>query len=425
MTPGGIELFAAGLPVALGAASVLAARRAGPTGARAAGGLFLGFLASLALAVVALDAARAFAPGHGWDARIYCAAVRAWDAGKSPYIVENLRPLYDGALSFSYPLVALPVLGPLCGGGARFTALHVACLGVAFALAAARRRAWAERAALAVLLVGAFAGAAFCFMTNNVGLLELAAFAACLFFLERGRLVAAGAALGVAASFKLVPLLLGAGFLFLDRPRRATAAAAALAVVVAALGVSWVMSPAFFHDYAALLVGRLPGQHAPILEGVADATNPTFTLALESAARRLPFGHVVLALGLGAMLVGMVVVLRRLRARGLDDLRLFSLATLFALLVVPRLKPYSLPFAALPVFHLTREAERSVQVGALLVAVWVPALLFNEGVLAAAGGATPAALHMWILTNQTTCLAVAAAGLAAAAWSASDLAARR
>ncbi|HVZ74482.1 MAG TPA: glycosyltransferase 87 family protein [Polyangia bacterium] len=377
--------------------------------------LFCAFLAAVVASAVALDLGRVRAPWGGWDARVYCAAARAADAGKSPYVVANLEPFGVDRLSFSYPLATLAVFRPLCAGDARarFALFYGACLVVAFGLAA-----WAastERVLLGVWLLGGFAGAAFCFWTLNVGLLELALFAASVPLVARKRHAAAAMAIGLAASFKLVPVLLAAPLLFVAPTRRLRVAGAAIAAPAATLGLSAVMSPAFFRDFVANVFGRIPNQHAPALEGLPDATNPTFVLALEGGLSGLGVPRVVYYVVLVALLIVAVLVTRRLRARGLDDVRLFAVGALFVLLLLPRLKPYSLPFATLPVFLLAREASRLVQVVVVLVGVWLPSLGFN-GRVAMAMDRLPVAARVWARTNQTTCLFLCTALLVAVVW---------
>jgi glycosyl transferase family 87 len=369
--------------------------------------VFVLFLGSVVAVLFELDYPRAFAPSRGGDAQIYCAAREAYDAGLSPYLVSNLQRFHAVHFSFVYPLHALLLLRLFCFGDAtfRFTVLYWACLVLAFLLSASRLRAWPDRGLLAVLLLGGFSGTAYNFATGNIGLVELLGFSVCYYFLIRNRPAKAALALGATASFKLVPILFALPFLFLPRTQtRGRLVVYSCLALAASLAVSYAMSPSFFRDFVLQLFGLHPNQHAPINE-VWPESNPVFLLALRVFLSDLRIDSPVpISLVAAVMIFAMISFLVTLRRGGLDDVRLFCMGTLFVILLMPRMKPYSFTYAVLPVFSLIRGGPRSLQVGILLLSVWVPALLFNQHIMAVAEYLARGPMQVWALTYQMGCL---------------------
>jgi len=402
-------------PLILGlAAAALQHRRFSERGAARTLVLAL-FLGSLVALLFELDRTRAFAPSRRWDAPIYCAAREAYDAGLSPYLVSNLKRFQAVDFSFVYPLHALLLLKPFCSGDVtfRFTVLYWACLALAFLLSASRLRVWPEWGLLAVLLLGGFSGTAWNFAAGNIGLVELFGFSVCYYFLIRDRPAMAALALGATASFKLVPILFAFCFLFLRLPpSRGRLVAYSYLSLAAGLAVSYAMSPPFFRDFVLQLLGLHPNQHAPINE-VWPEGNPVFLLALKVFLADLRLDSPALISVVAAVMIfSMITLLIRLRRRGLDDVRLFSMGILFVMLLMPRMKPYSFTYAALPVFFLIQGRPRTLQVGILLLGVWVPALLFDRHVIALAEYLARGPMQVWVLTYQMGCLFLCALLLA-------------
>lgn len=369
--------------------------------------VFVLFLGSLVAVLFDLDHARAFSPSRGRDAEIYCAAREAYDAGLSPYLVPNLKRFRAVDFSFVYPLHALLPLRPFCSGDAtfRFTVLYWACLALAFFLSASRLGAWSDRGLVAVLFLGGFSGTAYSFATGNIGLVELLGFSVCYYFLIRHRPAMAALALGATASFKLVPLLFAFSFLFLVRPQtRGRLVVYSCLPLAAGFAISYAMNPSFFRDFVLQLLGLHPNQHAPINE-VWPEGNPVFLLALKVFFADLRIDSPVLISAVAAVMIfTMITLLITLRRSGLDDVRLFSMGTLFVMLLMPRMKPYSFTYAVLPVFFLIQGRPRSLQVGILLLSVWVPALLFNQHIMALAEYLARGPMQVWVLTYQMGCL---------------------
>ena len=365
------------------------------------------FLGSLFAVLFELDHTRAFAPSRRWDAPIYCAAREAYDAGLSPYLVSNLKRFQPVEFSFVYPLHTLLLLKPFCSGDMtfRFTILYWACLALAFLLLAFRLRVWLERGLLAVLLLGGFSGTVWNFALGNIGLVELFGLSVCYYFLIRDRPAVAALALGATASFKLVPILFAFCFLFLALPpRRARLVVYSWLPLAAGFAVSYAMNPSFFGDFVLQLLGLHPNQHAPINE-IWPEGNPVFLLALKVFLADLRVDSPVLISGVAAVMIfTMITLLLRLRRGGLDDVRLFSLGILFVMLLMPRMKPYSFTYAVLPVFFLIQGRPRTLQVGILLLSVWVPALLFDRHIMALAEYLARGPMQVWVLTYQMGCL---------------------
>jgi hypothetical protein len=165
------------------------------------------------------------------------------------------------------------------------------------------------------------------------------------------------------------------------------------------------MNPWFFRDFIHSLVGGLPGQRAPIFERLSDVTNPTFLLALdESMSRAHLGGAVVRYAAIGVLFASSAWAMRRFQMNGMDDVRLFSMGALFLLLLMPRVKPYSLPYAVPPIFLLAQGTPRRIQVGALLISVWVPGLLFNKRIMTLAMQMVSGPVQVWISANQMGCV---------------------
>jgi hypothetical protein len=422
-----LQVAVVALPPVLGLATVLVDRCRFAKGAVVRTLAFGLFLASLVAAIFGLDYARAFAPSRGGDAQIYCAATEAYDAGLSPYFVSNLRRFHPVSYSFAYPLHTLALFRPLCSGDVifRFTAFYWACLGLAFLLSATSPASWTDRGLLAVLFLGGFAGAAWNFAIGNIGLVEGLGFAASYYCLIRHRLVAAALALGATASFKLLPVLFALSLAFLERPpelpgraqierrfRPVRLAVYAVLPLVISLVISYAMNPAFFHDFLLQLLGFHPNQHAPIHE-VWPESNPVFLMTIKVFLSRLRMDSPTLVCIMAGVMIFMIGwLMTTLRRRGLDGVRLFSMGTLLLFLLMPRAKPYSFPYAVLPLFYLIREQAPSLQIPALLLSVWVPTLLFNARIMAVSEYLARGPLQLWVQTYQMGCLFVCALLLA-------------
>jgi hypothetical protein len=368
-----------------------------------------------------MDYSRTFRQSRGWDAQIYCAAEQAYGAGLSPYLVSNLKHFHAVDFSFVYPLYALVVLKPFCSGDAtsRFTVLYWTCLVCAFLLSASRLRTWSEQGLLAILFLGGFAGTAYSLVTGNIGLIEGLGFSVCYFFLTRGRTAMAAFVLGATASFKLVPILFALSLPFLGRStapsrgRNTHLILYSLLPLAAGLAISCTMNPSFFRDFVLQLLGLQPNQHAPIHE-LWPESNPVFLLALKTFLSALRIeSSIPLCIVAAVMIFGTISIMTRLRRTGMDDVRLFSMGTLFVLLLMPRVKPYSFPYAVLPVFYLIQGQSRSLQVATLLTSVWIPALLFNQRIMALSEYLARGPLQVWVLTYQMGCLFLCALLLSA------------
>lgn len=331
-------------------------------------------------------------PDAGWDLALLCSGFEAWQSGADPYDLADLRRLTGSELALPYPAFWIVALHPLCllpGDGAKWAQLFM--LAAVYLLLP--RRSGDGPLSLALLL-GGLAALYWNVLTGNHGLVELMLIALFYRHAAASRLGAAGAALGLLGSFKLLPALYSLALLGWWRaagPRRVgLALAASLVAFTAVHAVSWVIAPALYQSFLAQTFGFGRQWPVPLLETTASLTNPTPWLCVAG----LPDGRIALpksAALLAGLVAALLIPLRRFAREtalalgrtarsatsGTDGaLRLASWMIVLLVLLSPRLKPYAYAHLLAPLWWLARELRPGCQLAIAVTAVAPATLLF-------------------------------------------------
>jgi hypothetical protein len=343
-------------------------------------------------------------PSSGWDFHSYCRAQAALAAGRDPVGV--------GLFPFVYPPLAARLLGPLCAAGtAAYPWVYAGALLASYAIT--RRRDALERVFLATLLVGGFDGAYWSFATGNVGLIELLLLAAAFAAGARGRWWPFGLVIAWLGFLKLLPLLYLLPLLL--RPGAASLRMRLRPVAMAGLGfvalhlVSWALYPAYTHSYVSLLL-HPPYPFVPDFGWANPA--PVLLLLHAMGALGMPTPVALLALAAGVALTALAFR-RFCLAHAGDPLPAVAFGLLCVLMWLPRLKPYTLAHAVVPVFWLARDRSVARRAALVLASVALPAALrVHIPMIAAAQG------RLWLEGGQAFALLLCAGLLFA--WGLSD-----
>jgi hypothetical protein len=148
----------------------------------------------------------------------------------------------------------------------------------------------------------------------------------------------------------------------------------ALILILALIGGSSLLFfPGLTVSYLGALTGRISGQHNPMRE-TDESTNPSSLIFFkEAGARYLPEisgASTILYLLFVGLILGLFI--RDSRREGRDLLETFSLGTWAFLLVLPRLKSYSLTLALVPACILLKNMDVRRKLWAIFLIAFVP-----------------------------------------------------
>jgi hypothetical protein len=313
--------------------------------------------------LIALNFAVALARsgGAGWDFVAYRSAVMAFLDGRDPYVVENLMRYSDWSWPFVYPPSTLVLFYPVVFFaeivGYRF--LWFLLLAASFLIVRSFDRDH-QPLFLATILMTGFMASYHNFRTGNIGFIELAFFGLAFKFVYGKKPALSAIFVGLAAWFKVYPALIGGAFVFgkgsiRDRIKPLFAL---FLVLVLIGGSSWVFFPRLTVSYLGALTGRISGQHSPVKE--ADgSTNPSSFLFFKEAGERYLGAIPGASTGLYILCAGLILGLfiREARREARDPVEVFSMGTWAILLLLPRLKSYSLTLALIPAYFLMKDLD--------------------------------------------------------------------
>lgn len=316
---------------------------------------------------------------HGWDARLFCAAAEAAQAGRNPYDVHELGQV----LSWNYQPYLLPLFSAACRAPLSFVESYTWIYGALLLAGVAFCRpgpSWPQALPLAL---GAFSGFAWVLSAGNLSAVEFMLVCAAVFLVTRRRWEWTGLCLGLLGSLKLVTLAYAALLAFIPdhNSRRLRSLGLALLTFAGTFAFSAAISPDLVRPFFEQLLGLIPGQHNVWIEGGAMNNLPlalflTDTLKLAG----LDFPHSI-ELGAGTLLAALVLfgLLPGNRLAGLarsDYPAFFSIGLMTITLLLPRLKPYSFLLVVPALIVLLRSREKMMQANILLVSTIIPGLFF-------------------------------------------------
>jgi|GEM_PF-6251238 len=342
---------------------------------------------------------------HGWDYEIYCHSLNILNLGLDPYSTETFL-LVTGAptnLAFSYPPLAAYFFTPFCAiPGFLFPLLYMTLLVLAVFLF--RSSFPKDNLYMVALVAAGFSGFQWCFLSGNIGVIELFLLVLSIHFFSKKRFILMGSALGLLAFIKILFLFYVPLVCFLEAQRKREFLRPFVLGLVSTFFILHLISFGIFPELTIPFFEKtwsfLPGLAQTSAETAGGWHNPAFPLALhEWASDYLP-GY-----GTGVILVALFLafLFRLQRDYSLwkkdDPLKVLSFGILVFSLALPRLKPYSLIIATIPLFLVTNNFKWRNRSGILLLSCVLPQLLFM-GIMRP----TESFLSIFIETYQATCL---------------------
>jgi hypothetical protein len=295
----------------------------------------------------------------GWDFRIYTTAVKVFMAGENPYLASNLTESSGVYLPFIYPPSSLFLFYPICflAGIVGYRVLWLLLLAASFFVVRSFDRSF-QPFFFATIVTTGFMASYHNFRTGNVGLIELFFFCWAFKFIYEKKYSASTIFLNLTAWLKIYPILIGALFIFVKQPLQNKKKVILVLFLGFAIvfGSSLVLYPGLSVSNYKALSGKIEGQPSPADE-IGGSSNPSSFLFIKETAERL-FGMaqavpVVLFLAYAGFI--MWCLIRDAQRKDRDFAALFSIGTLAILLLLPRLKPYSLTLALIPVYFLMKD----------------------------------------------------------------------
>ncbi len=328
--------------------------------------------------LIALNIALALARsgGAGWDYAAYRSAVQAFLDGYDPYIVGNMSRYSGWSWPFVYPPSSLILFCPIVFVAeiVGYQALWLLVLAASF-LTVRAFDPESKPLFLAAIMMTGFMASYHNFRTGNVGLFELAFFCWMFKFLYKKKYALSAIFLGLTAWFKIYPILIGGAYLFMKGSiRHKIKPVFALLLILALIGGSSLLFfPGLTGSYLGALTGKISGQHNPVKE-TDGSTNPSSLVFFkEAGARFLPRisgASTVLYLLFVGLILGLFICDSRRERR--DLIEVFSLGTWAFLLVLPRLKSYSLTLALVPAYILMKNLDARRKLWAIFLIGFVP-----------------------------------------------------
>ena len=325
---------------------------------------------------------------HGWDAEIYCNAVKMEQNGLNPYLGNQ----GSEQLTWNYLPVYLMFFKTVCISPLNFTATYPIIYFVALVgcvLLWLPGRDW-----LLAFTLGSCSFMSFVWnlQTGNIGVLELLLLSIAFLGLSRKKWGLASFLIGLMASFKLLTILYLPLIFLAPIGKKSSLKAFALGLIgfILPVALSFAFYPNLAPWFPRQLLGLIPGQHSPILES-GNSGNPALVyLIAQLFSVGEYFTYVLLVtviLALFFTLAG-IILWRRIIVHMEPSQRFYfayGLAFLAVTLLFPRMKPYSFILVTPSLFWLARMEgykERTVilvfsallPIVILLASPWLPNL---------------------------------------------------
>lgn len=318
------------------------------------------------------------------DFQNVCAAVDVWLRGKDPYLVANTIEYCGFPYPFVYPPFSLYWIQGLCYGNRwlgfqanYFLLFSIVFLGIFFVI---RRgddhfHPWL----FITLLLTGFFSAHYGVLFGNMIWVELFFLAMAFYWILKEKYSLAGVFLAFGSVLRIFPILFGLPFILAPqaRGRRWKNLWIMGSLFGGILVCSFLQSPAMTVSAFRAILGKIPGQVSPALEG-GGAMTPTPYFLIKDLM--VPIGGedglVFLLYGLFALLtVG--IFAQFVKRRNRSFLEIFSAGVLVVLILFPRVKPYYFIWASLPVYFLVRTWNRKDIQWAVLIVSGLPLILYG------------------------------------------------
>lgn len=304
--------------------------------------------------------------GSGWDFKTYCAATKAYGDGKDPYYSKNIYDYIKEDISYIYPPLALLFFKPFCYTSPRLTyfiAWTLLLIASMIILSKAdiinRKSDWINDWILLItIFCSGFLAVYWNYITGNIGIIELFLFSIAVYMIKKGRNIHASLALCVSSFLKLTPIFFTLIFL-LKKDKVVNIVKYLLAGVVGLIilsAISLAIYPDISHSYYMSMTGKIEGQHSPFTEG-GGSSNPSSKFFIAHLLNIIGADSNALNIGMrivfAAIVFSLLIYLAYLYRN--DFFKIFLVATLAILLVLPRLKPYSFTYALIPAYFLIKD----------------------------------------------------------------------
>lgn len=319
----------------------------------------------------------------GSDSQIYYGAVKAWENGNNPYLLENIKQYSAGPFTFVYPPISIPFFKILHFGNPRVTYYLIWTIALVCTIAIiARADKKSDLFLLTVLLVTGFLATYWNYLTGNVGLIELLLFAMVFYGIIKEKYLISAVFLPLTAVLKIAPLLYATLFVYLksDRVKIIKILATIFTLFVLISGLSYVLHPNISSTYYLSITGHFDQQHSPLYE-TGGVTNPSSLTLIRAFLERLLPNYMGLSILLYVLFIAVIIVMFYIfLSRGdRNFLEIFSIGVLAIMLILPRLKPFSFVFALLPLYFLTKNLDYKHKTLLILLASALPLVFYFSG----------------------------------------------
>jgi hypothetical protein len=341
--------------------------------------IYFSALLSLSLPVSIFMQISLFNIGH--DFVVYCDAATAFGSNLNPYYVSNLE---HSSLSFVYPPITLPVFAAMCSLKNLFPidvvyTLYYSILLVFTYIVVKKSEDSSDSRTqtlfLVTLLVSGYIGAFWNFSTGNIGILGGAALAVLYFGLNRDREWLGILSISLVSIFKIFPALFAIAHSISSKSSGRAIKLLSRYMILGGLsvGVSYILFPELMHSYYLAITGQLP-QHSPINEG-GGASTPALLFLLIGIGEFM-FGSGASGVALYLVLLSLVAaaLLKIYKKENIDRATILSFSIIGILLLIPRLKPYTLSYAVIPTYYLVKDWNIEGKTLILIFAVVIPSI---------------------------------------------------
>jgi hypothetical protein len=343
----------------------------------------------------------------GWDYRVYCGAAKAFDAGKDPYVVDNIQPYSDVFFSFAYPPITLVLFKAACVmKSAKAYYLIWTVLLLAIVLIVNRAIKDPDALFLLTLILTGFVTIFWSFYTGNAALVEAFVFSIGYYFVLKKRYQLGAMFVTLSSIFKILPIVFAVLLLLIhgDWKKKLKVGGVAAATFILMHGASLLLFPGISKTYYSSILGNVPNQHTPITE-TGGLTNPAPMLFVSDLSEKIFGPNNVAFFVLYSIVILCVGVLffnfaRINRGKSDDDFgKVFSLGIIAIYLILPRLKPYSFAPALLAIGFLANRYRYSGKMIVSGIISLLPIILYWVGQRSSGAGG-----NLFLGYGQLICL---------------------
>jgi len=319
-----------------------------------------------------------------YDFSIIPAAIQAFNDGHNFYLVSELMPYSHQALSIPHLFVWLKITS-LCATGGKLMYLFYFTLffGIAYWLTPKKRSLDIE---CFLLIFCGFSGFFWVLHQGNNEVISFLLFAVAFRFLYFKKWLKGSLIMGVAASVKLLPVILFIPLFLRLILESETAKKITTSLALFTLGfciphiLSFAFAPHLYRYYWLQVLGKLDGQHSPVSE-INSGDGSTLYKSVSTLAHYAGFQMSVflflfiwvVACGVSALLVYKKIKTKLPTSHIRKD-QLMWLGFLWIVLFFPRLKVYHFCYFTIPLFLLIKDLSWASRRWFFFIVIAIPML---------------------------------------------------